>query len=271
MSKKQAKETAIQIAPASELLAMMAQDAGAGMEGADRESYAIPFLRILQTTSPQCVQGPQKRDGAEPGMFLNSVTEELFSGEQGLVFIPCAFQRRWIRWAPRGADSGFRGELLTEEVAAMRADGRVVDIDGHLYVADENGKASEKKSDRLSDTRSHFGLLLAEDGSTAQILLSLSSTQIKKSKQLMSILSMPKVKVSGGKMVTPPTWMNKVRLTTALESNDQGSWYGFRIEYLGFIDDPDLYAAGAAFHEAIARGTVQVAHGESSGAPDERF
>ena len=51
-------------------------DACAGREGADKDSYAIPFLLVLQPLSPQVVD--KLVPGAEAGMLLNSVTNELY-------------------------------------------------------------------------------------------------------------------------------------------------------------------------------------------------
>ena len=241
-------------------------DIGGGMEGADKDSFAIPFLRVLQKISPQCDEADAAYvEGAKGGMLYNSVTNRLYDGKEGVIFLPCAFQRRFLQWAPRGTDGGFRGELLPEQVARMRDEGKIVELDGRLYIPDDNGEVSEKKSDRVVDTRSHFGLVVEEDSIT-QVLLTLSSTQIKKSKQLMSILSAAKVKTAAG-LVTPPTWMNQVRITTVLESNDQGSWYGVKFEPAGFVSSKDVYDAGKAFHEAISAGEAKANFAESTDAP----
>lgn len=238
-------------------------DLGGGMEGADKDSFAIPFLRVLQKISPQCDEADAAFiEGAKGGMLLNSVTNRLYDGKEGVTFLPCAFQRRFLQWAPRGTEGGFRGELLPEQVARMREEGLIVELDGRLYIPDEKGEVSEKKSDRIVDTRSHFGLVVDEDSIT-QVLLTLSSTQIKKSKQLMSILSAAKVRTAQG-LVTPPTWMNQVRITTVLESNDQGSWYGVKFEPAGFVESKDLYDAGKAFHEAISAGEAKANFAEAA-------
>lgn len=240
-------------------------DIGSGMEGADKESFAIPFLRVLQKISPQCDEADAAYvEGAKGGMLYNSVTNRLYDGKEGVIFLPCAFQRRFLQWAPRGTDGGFRGELLPEQVARMRDEGKLVELDGRLYVPDDKGEVSEKKSDRVVDTRSHFGLVVEEDSIT-QVLLTLASTQIKKSKQLMSILSAAEVKTAAG-LVTPPTWMNQVRVTTVLESNDQGSWHGVKFEPEGFVSSKDVYDAGKAFHEAISAGEAKANFAESTDA-----
>ena len=248
-------------------------DAGAGMEGTDSDSFAIPFLRILQKLSPQCDEADAEfAKGAKAGMLFNSVSGKLYDGTVGVSFLPCAFQRRFIQWAPKGSEGGFKGEFMPEEITAMRAEGKIVELDGRLYLPDENGNVSEKKSDTFADTRSHFGLVVDADGGVAMALLPLSSTQIKKSKRLMSILNEAKVQGSNG-LVTPPTWMNKVKLTTVLESNDLGSWYGAKFEADGFIDSKDLYEAGKQFHDAVSKGQAQANFDEgATDAPvDKKF
>lgn len=274
-AKKKASKKAV--AKKEEMLPAVAfdfeADAGAGMEGTDSDSFAIPFLRILQKLSPQCDEANAEFvEGAKAGMLFNSVSGKLYDGKAGVHFLPCAFQRRFIQWAPKGSEGGFKGEFLPEEITAMRTEGKIVELDGRLYLPDDAGNVSEKKCDTFADTRSHFGLVVDSEGEVAAALMPLSSTQIKKSKRLMSILNEAKVQGSSD-LVTPPTWMNKVKLTTVLESNDQGSWYGAKFEADGFIDSKDLYEAGKQFHDAVSKGQAQAnfAEGDDTPAGKEKF
>jgi hypothetical protein len=234
-------------------------DAGAGMEGTDKDSFAIPFLTIVQKMSPQVDEtDPKYIEAARPGMFTNTVTDDLFSGKTGVIFLPCAYQRRFLQWAPRDSGGGFKGEWLPEQAAQLEQDGEVVNQDGRLYFPDDKGDVHEKKCDYLGDTRNHFGILV--DPKTSVItpaLLSLSSTQIKKSKQLMTLLNGIKVDGTKGK-ITPPTWVNRVLLTTVPESNDKGSWHGVKVELDGFIGTQELYDAGKELHDIIAADKANV-------------
>jgi hypothetical protein len=242
----------------------ISSDTNQGLEGADKDSFAIPFLRVLQKISPQCDEASgQYIEGAKGGQLFNSVTGELYDGKEGVIFLPCAFQRRFLRWAPRGSDGGYKGEYTPEDVALMKADGRVVELEGRLYFPADDGSVSEKKCDRLTDTRAHYGLVL-NNGVASPVLFALGSTQIKKSKLLMTLLSGAKIK-SGDKLVTPPTWMNRIKVTTTLESNDQGSWYGVKFEADGFITDRDLYEAGRDFHNAAQSGAQKANFAEAAG------
>lgn len=224
-------------------------DANAGLENTDKDSFAIPFLRALQKISPQTDEDAAEHvPGAKGGMLWNSVTNRLYSGKEGVVIVPCAFQRRFIRWAPRGESGGFRGEYMPEDVAQLRASGELAEQDGQLFIGD----------DRLVDTRNHYVLVLDPEDGPTQAVMPLSSTQIKKSKQLLSMLATVRVTNNEGQKVTPPTWVNEVRVTTVAESNDQGSWYGVKFSGEGFIKSAEVYEAGKAFHEMVTAGEVKV-------------
>lgn len=251
---------------------MFAADAGQGMEGATAESFAIPFLSVLQSNSPQVDEASGTAiEGARAGMFFENVTGRLVSGKPeggGVRFVPCAYRRVFLRWGPRsGEGAGFKGELSPEEVAAMRARGEIIDVDGRLIVPDEKGEIRRAKdgsllNDRISDTRNHYVLLLNdEDGSWQQALLSLTSTQIKKSKTLMAALASVKMNGPSG-MFTPPTFANIVRATTLPESNDKGNWFGIRMELVGRVDRAEVYAAAKAFRDSVVKGQVEVKYEE---------
>ena len=84
--------------------------AGAGLEEVTTEDLAIPFLRILAQLSPQV----NKRDGAyvegaEAGMIYNTVSNEAYDGEKGVLVVPCYYNRRFIEWQPRSSGGGYVG------------------------------------------------------------------------------------------------------------------------------------------------------------------
>lgn len=247
--------------------ALFEADAGQGMEGATAESFAIPFLSVLQSNSPQVDEASGAAiEGARAGMFYENVTGRMISGkpDAGAKFIPCAYRRVFLRWGPRGGENaGFKGELAPEQVANLRAAGKIVDIDGRLYFPDEDGSIRRGKDgtiqcDRVSDTRNHYVLLIDEEtGAWQQALLSLTSTQIKKSKTLMAALASAKIQGASG-LFTPPTFANIVHATTLPESNDKGNWFGIRMEIVDRVTRADLYAAAKAFRDSVVKGQVEV-------------
>ncbi len=239
-------------------------DAGAGMEGAGAEAFAIPFLKVLQTNSPEVDESHARfMKEARPGMLLNTVTGDLFDGKTGVEFVPCAYQRRFLKWAPRGSSTqSFRGDMLPEQVAELRDQNKLIEHEGRLFFPLEDGRVDEKRCDRVSDTRSHFGLVLKE-GVPSQVLLSLTSTQIKKSKLLMSLLQQQTVVGPNGHRVTAPTFSNVVRITTVKEANDRGAWYGVHFTREGMVKSKAIYEMGRAFHTSISAGQVKVNYAEA--------
>lgn len=275
MSKKENTAVA-ELDPKATALAVSAMDfaadAGAGMEGAGEDSFAIPFLIVLQKSSPQVDEASGAAiEGAKAGMLYDNVTGRMFSGKEGVVIVPCSYKREFLRWAARDNGGGFKGAYTPEDIAEMRAKGQIVELDGRLYAPESDGSVSDKKSDRFNDTRNHYVLVLDQvNGGWTEALLSLTSTQIKKSKALMSALASVKLKNSAGQMYTPPTFANMVRVTTVGESNDKGTWFGVKFDLAGQVDRAEIYAAAKAFHANVVKGSVQAryeAPQDEGGAP----
>lgn len=263
MATKPAKQPKTETLP-QQLGFDFSEDAGAGMEGTDAQSFAIPFLKVLQKNSPEVDEASGAEiEGARAGMLLNTVSRELYDGKAGCLFVPCAYQRRFLRWAPRGsgATQGFRGELLPEEVAGMREKGAVIDHKGQLYIPSEDGDL--ERSDRLRDTRNHFGVLIDKAGRPQNVLLSLASTQIKKSKLLMALLAGQRKEIKG-KLITPPTFLFQVRIRTTPESNEKGSWFGVDFALESEVEDVTTYAAAREFHAAVTQGEAKVVYTEEA-------
>ena len=91
-------------------------DAGMGMENVDSDTFAIPFISVLQGLSPQI----ETVDGAKPGMLINTITNELF---KEAVVIPCAFQRKFLRFVPRDEGGGFKGDFSPIDVETGAIEG----------------------------------------------------------------------------------------------------------------------------------------------------
>jgi hypothetical protein len=253
-----------------------AADAGAGLEGATSDSYAIPFLTVLQKGSPQVDEASGVAlPGAKAGMLFESVTGRMHEGQKGVLIVPCAYRRVYLRWGARGTEGGgFKGELTADEVAIMRDKGEIKELDNKLYVPMPDGSVNEKKSDRITDTRNHYCLVVAEDGTWSTALLSLTSTQIRKSKLLASMIASRKVRTASG-TIQPASWASCIRVTTVPESNDKGNWYGVRFEFEGELLSPssELYKAGREFNQLVAAGKAQAKYDDLEGheAGNEKF
>jgi hypothetical protein len=113
-------------------------------------------------------------------------------------------------------------------------------------------------------------LICKPDGSLTPALIALSSTQLKKSRQWMSIMQGIKVKGPEGFQVAP-MMSRKYKLTTVPESNDKGSWFGFKVEIAGIVEDPAEYAEGQAFRQAVRTGKAKAATSPAVDAGNESF
>lgn len=237
------------------------EDAGQGFENADKDSFAIPFLRILQGLSPQCNKAnPEFIRGAEQGMLFNTVTKECLAADdetEGINMIICHFDRKFTEWAP--SRGGFRGEHHPSSAILSQATERIND-EGKRELVLPNG-------DSIQDTRYHFCLVLNDDGSTTPVLICMSSSGIKKSKRMMTELNAVKVKNADGRMFTPPLFYSIINMKTVAESNDQGDWFNYDptiVRQLDITDEADaeLYMQAKAFRDSISKGNVKVNHNE---------
>jgi hypothetical protein len=240
-------------------------DFGGGFEGADKDSFAIPFLQILQKMSPMVDEDDAKHiEGAKAGMLYNTVTQKLYDGKEGIKIVPCFYRRSFIQWGGReAADGGFKGEFTPEQINEMVANGDIIAVDGKLLKPLADGTTHEKKSDYFADTRSHYVLIVDEViGEIGQAILALASSQVKASKMLMTALQQKKVDTSRGKQ-TPPTFANLVKVTTFGQSNDKGSWSAVRFDLEGLVTDAGVFNEAKAFYKAIVAGEVTVDHNKS--------
>ena len=228
--------------------------AGEGFEGADKDSFAIPFITILQSMSPQC----KKSDGAyikgaEEGEIFNTVTED--RGES-LSLIPCYYSRSFIEWGNRDEGGGFVGEYSVDEGLELLA----------TCERNDKGKDQLPNGNILVDTRAHFVIILKEDGTVEPAIISMSSTQVKKSKQWMSIMNGIQFTDKKNKLYTPPMFSHIYTLTTVPETNGDFSWMGWKIEIDSVVKDPSLVEAAMDFKKAVQKGSAKADHSKAEGA-----
>jgi len=248
MAKKSATEVAVKESTAvgavdAELLKLYEQDKGAGLEQADKESYAMPFLIMLQKGSPQVDEDDGAYvEGAKQGMLFNTVTGKFY---ESVDVIPAHYERRFLRWADRKEGGGFRGEYLPGDPLVLETK---PDDEGKLIV--------DGSSDQLKDTRLHYVLVVEDDGSFAPALINLSSTQVKKSRNWCSKMDAQKVAGADGVFFTKPTYSTVYTITSTPESNDKGSWQGWVISLKGPAPVV-LYHAAKAFKAAVEGGKAK--------------
>jgi hypothetical protein len=216
------------------------QDANAGLEGTDKSSFAIPFLTLLQALSPQL----KDVEGAKSGLFINTITNEIFNE---IDVIPCAFQRVFIRWGSRASGGGFKGQYNSADIDLKKIE-FTIDDEGAYKIGD----------DELVDTRNHFVLYKTKDNVWKPALISMSSTQIKKSKRWMTLIQGVEVKNSEGKPFTPPSFSHIYRVRSVEERNSKGVWNSFETSLLSSVTDAEVYAKAKSFYNSVLSCEVEV-------------
>lgn len=191
---------------------------GTGLEDTDSGDYAIPFIRVLQSNSPQLKKSDGKYiEGASQGMMFNTVTNEIYDGDEGILVIPCAYTKKYIEWVPRTAGGG------------------IVNSDHHPDILKECKQDDRKKyilsnGNEIQETAQYFAMIVNNEDEPQEVLLSYTSTQLNFSRRWNSMLRTSRVKNSAGDMVPAPMFANVYRIRTVEQSNDLGSWYGFSVE-----------------------------------------
>lgn len=232
---------------------MFEADANQGLGQLGMDDLAIPFLRILSDTSPQIKKrDPQYIEGAESGMIYNTLTKEIYDGEEGVSVIPCAYQRQYIEWTDRGEGSGAPVNIYPADSDILSKTTR-----------DDQRKDRLPNGNYIEDTANHYCLVLGEDGTSSQVLVAMKSTQRKKSKRWNSLMLGLKMKGAKG-LFTPPSYSHIYVLKTMAESNNLGEWFGWDITRMGPVEDADVYHQAKAFAESVAKGEIKVKHEDES-------
>jgi len=212
---------------------MFEADAGIGTQ-MEQDDLALPFLKIISALDP--LLDDESFTGRK-GDIYNTVSGNVYAGKEGIQVIPCAYQRRFIQWAPRGQGSG-----------APQA----------IYTPQE--KLPETKRDP-QDNHQHFVVVLNEDGSAETALIAMKSTQLKKSRKWNSMVASLTLQGANGPF-TPPRFSHIYHLKTLSEENSKGSWHGWEMSRVGPVTDGALYMQAKQFAESISSGDVVVKHGE---------
>jgi len=224
-------------------------DAGHGITNIKQEDLALPFLKVLGQLSPEVNTRDAKHvEGAQPGMIVNSVTNELYDGNKGVEVLPVYYKRQYIEWQDRGESKG--------------APVNIYDAGDDIpqTTRDKSNKDRLANGNYLENTVSHFVVLLGKTPTTA--LISMKATQLKISRKWNSMMMGIKMQGKNG-LFTPPTYSHIYKLKTVQQSNDKGTWFGWDVSKVGPITDKGVYAIAKGFSDNVAKGAVVAKHGES--------
>jgi hypothetical protein len=227
----------------------MFADASAGMKNIDHEDLALPFLKIVSGLDPLL----DDHEHIRKGDIVNTVTLDVWKPEKGVLVIPCAYQRKFIRWAQRGSGTGapvaiYDTEAECPKVIRSKEDNRE-------YVQDETGDYIERTA------QWYVKVYDPDTGAITNAMIAMKSTQLKKSKKWMSMIMSRELKGPNGPF-TPAMYSHIYKLTSQSEENSKGKWHGWEISLHGQVPDAGVYNSAKAFHTSVEAGDVKVAHSQ---------
>jgi hypothetical protein len=211
--------------------------AGLGTNTIDQSVLGLPMLQIIQKGSPQ-VDATHKRyaeakiDGAKAGNILFVRENKVIA--QPLTVIPLGQSTCYTIWRPLAAGGGFIGiESLT-----ITGDSRY-----HRGIKGTPNENKEYLGDNEAVLTVYLLVYFLDGAEWKQGLIAFTGTALRSarvwSRQLLS-MKHPEMPVTS----IPPIFSSKWLLTTKVEQNAKGSWFGWNIAKGDFLDttkDKDLF------------------------------
>jgi len=196
-------------------------EAGAGLENVTPKDVGIPFIMVAQKGSDQCNENKVRYiSGCKPGDLVDNLTNSIVgTNDNPLIFLPAKYHRLYCEWVPNEKGGGFRG---------MRSD---IPEDATQHGA----KLILPNGNELADTAYFLGVV-EKEGSLKNCVITMDSTDLKESRQWMSLITSIKLTAKDGSKYTPPIYSHKYKVSTQYKENEKGNWWGFKVENAGRVD-----------------------------------
>ena len=213
-------------------------DSGMGLENIDKSDLALPFLKLLQSGSDETKKRHAKYvEGAEAGMFYNTVTKKLYSGEKGIEVIPVFYKMTYPEWAP-----------------FEKREGRPIHNDrgpGIMSQTTQNDRNKDMltNGNEIIKTANHFVIILGDRPEKA--LMTMKSTQLKVSRSWNSLMEDQfEINPKTNKSVPAPMFSRVYKLNS-VENTGSFTWHGYNINLVKKVDDAGVYQMAKDFHNSL--------------------
>ena len=212
----------------------------------DSSEMQIPFIRIIQALSPQVnKKDPAFIDGADQGDAFNTVTSEFWTGEEGLLVIPCYQETKFLEFVPRESGGGFMGELEPNNPDIQNTERK-------------GAKEILPNGNELVKSDQHYCLVVGDGGMVQPAIVDMKSSQLKVSRRWKTQIAMQKIRhPKTDALLTPAVYATMWRLNTLQESNDQGTWYNWSVTKHGLVQTKDILSEAKLFREQVMKGAVK--------------
>lgn len=191
---------------------------GAGLESATSKDFQIPMLYIGQKLSAAIDEEEDSYiKGCVEGDIYNTVSRGIVyvaKDDRPLPFIPCHFRVRVLEWAP---DRGGLVAIHDDRLILTTADG-----------VDDKGKPT-LNDNSLVETAEYVGFIQLENGRWQQVMIPMSSSNMRCSRTLNTMISEYKPDWWTVEGAAPPSFMRQYLLTTERREKGENKWRAFTV------------------------------------------
>lgn len=242
-----------------------------------KDDVAIPFLRVLQSNSPQVKkQNAKYVVGAEAGMFFNSATNRLW---EKIYLVPVWFARQATLWRPRGEQGGggFVAELPLADAEVLLKRCVRNEKNKDMTPPMKLGNMQNEEQLELVISAMYYSIVFNADdpGEFETIAFPLTSTQFKKARMWNALIKNARLPNPYGTPASyrPAMYGIAYQITTVPEQNTRGDWLGVKIvPWSPLLKAPkageplepqfegaaELYLAARDFEDLVKTGNVKV-------------
>lgn len=230
-------------------LARWNEDAGAGLEEVGAKDIAIPFLGHVQGLSKQLVEQDAKYlPDAKIGSIFNTVTGECFGPSEGIAAVVVDIKKAYAEKQPK------------------QAGGKIVMV----YATRAEAQAKGDPSNELLDGYRVFVLYLSKTGTwTPAVMTMCTKSKIYTMRNWNALLTGLRVPGPNGTKIQPPSFAWSYRLTSAMQTFDDGTAAILKIESVGPAPD-EAYMQARNLRRALAEGAVKVGTDEETDAAPQQ-
>lgn len=238
--------------------------AGQGVEEVDVSDLEIPRLQLLQSLSPEVVDGDEK-----PGVFYHSVLEEELGKD--VLIIPVYTDVRYILWRPRHDGGGILARSddgkhwsppnATFTVKPDKNSDRTVTWETKPTVQesgldkwgsyDPNNENSQPAATKMYNIVAY----LPDHPELSPCVITLQRGAVRVAKKLMGKL----------KLATAPSFGQVYRMTSIKDNSGEGDFFNYKFDKVGYVQDEELFNNLKDMYENFREMGVNIRDVESLG------
>lgn len=201
-----------------------------GSEEVGSNDLVIPRIELVQSLSAcRKKTDPSYIEGAQEGMLYNNVTRQLYG--ESVKVVPVFFRKEYLLWRDTKLGGGFGGAFPDSNSAEAAMN------------VQENPSEWE-----VVDTNQHFVLIIHEDGSCEEAVISMAKTKSKASRMWNSL-----VRINGG-----PRFSRVYEILGISDQNKSGQdFYNLSVKNVGFVTE-EIYKRAEKIYDLVKSGSASV-------------